>query len=32
MKFGLVACAISLAILLVLRLFFWNKNFKMQQR
>ena len=32
LKFGLVACAISLAILLVLRLFFWNKNFKMQQR
>ena len=32
MKFGFIACAISLAILVVLRLFFWKKDFKMQQR
>ena len=32
MKFGFIACGISVAILIVLRMFFWNKNFKMQQR
>ena len=32
MKFGFIACGISLAILVVLRLFFWKKDFKMQQR
>lgn len=32
MSFGAMACGISLAIVLVLRLFFWNKNAKMQQR
>ncbi|MGI5963747.1 MAG: hypothetical protein ACOX7N_08550 [Lawsonibacter sp.] len=29
---GLMFCGISIAILLVLRLFFWNKNAKMEQR
>lgn len=32
MTFGFVACGISLAILVVLRLLFWKKNFKMEQR
>ncbi|MBQ8390171.1 MAG: hypothetical protein IJX52_04260, partial [Oscillibacter sp.] len=32
LTFGLVACAISIAILIVLRIFFWNKNPKMEQR
>ena len=32
LKFGLAACGLSLAILVVLRLFFWKKNFKMAQR
>lgn len=32
LKFGLVTCGISIAILIVLRIFFWNKNVKMEQR
>ena len=32
MKAGLMFCGISLAILLVLRILFWNKEVKMQQR
>lgn len=32
MMFGFVACGISIAILVVLRMFFWNKNPKKEQR
>lgn len=32
LKFGFVACGISLAILVVLRIFFWKKNVEMKQR
>jgi len=31
-KFGLAACGISIALLIVLRVLFWNKTVKMQQR
>lgn len=30
--FGLAACGISIAMLALMRIFFWNKDFKMQQR
>ena len=32
LTFGLVACGISIAILIVLRVLFWIKNPKMEQR
>ena len=32
MWFGLMACGISIAILVVLRMFFWIKSPKMEQR